>query len=327
MVSLHLLLPEGLRSDLPAVDRTFADFRGGGRDEATSPAAGGKGAVSEFRGDRTRTVDDLVAGIRRRPGRPGLHFLHAEFPHVPWQYLPSGQQYLSGGPDTPGLEGEQWSEQAFPARLGMQRHLLQLGYTDRLVGRVLARLRGARLLDRALVIFTADHGVSFRPGRSRRAIVRENRSDIAAVPLFIKYPRQRRGRIDTLDGPQRGHRPDHRGAAGSAAQLGRGRPPHPPRRAPPRPGRGVRPAVGAVRRVLLRRLRPRADRRPQADDRAVRRRRRRQRASMRPAPTAICWGSRWPASGSVVDPPAGSTWTAPSCWPDSGPAPRRSPAS
>ena len=205
VVSLHLLLPEGLRSDLPAVDRTFADFRSGGRDDekadsGKSPSGkvpSGKAAPEAFHRGRKTTVDELLSEIRPREGRPALHFLHAAYPHIPWQYLPSGQQYLSGGPDTPGLEDERWTDEEFPPRLGMQRHLLQVGYTDRVVGRVVDRLRRARLFDSALVIFTADHGVSYRPGGPRRAIVRENRSDIAAVPLFIKYPRQRRGRIDT----------------------------------------------------------------------------------------------------------------------------------
>ena len=43
----------------------------------------------------------------------------------------------------------------------------------------------------------ADHGVSFRVGATdRRTIVPANARDIAPVPLFIKFPRQRRGRID-----------------------------------------------------------------------------------------------------------------------------------
>ena len=97
VVSMHVLLPEGLRSGLPAVDRTFADFRGGGRDDTPSAkATAEKDVLSEFRGSRIRTVDRLVDGIAARPGKPGFHFLHAAFPHVPWQYLPTGQQLPVG---------------------------------------------------------------------------------------------------------------------------------------------------------------------------------------------------------------------------------------
>ena len=154
VVSLHLLLPEGLRSDLPAVDRTFGDFQGGGRDDAATKASADnpKLAPSEFFRNRTSAVEGLLAGIRPQGSRPGFHFVHAAFPHVPSQYLPSGQQYLVNGPETPGLDGEQWSQQEFTARLGLQRHLLQVGYTDRLIGRIVSRLRRADLFDRAMLV-------------------------------------------------------------------------------------------------------------------------------------------------------------------------------
>ena len=71
-----------------------------------------------------------------------------------------------------------------------QRYLLQVGYVDRLIGRVLRR-PAAGLYDRALVVLTADHGVSFRSG-SRRA-ARATRRGHARVPLLIKAPGQRRG--------------------------------------------------------------------------------------------------------------------------------------
>jgi hypothetical protein len=60
---------------------------------------------------------------------------------------------------------------------------------------LLARLREAGLYRRALVVVTADHGVSYRPGEPRRAPDGGNASDIAAVPLLIKYP----GRAGAVD--------------------------------------------------------------------------------------------------------------------------------
>jgi hypothetical protein len=79
---------------------------------------------------------------------------------------------------------------------GLQRYLLQLGYTDRALGIVLRRLRATGLYDRALVIVTADHGETFRLGSPRRTVTRANLADIAFVPLFVKVPGQQRGRID-----------------------------------------------------------------------------------------------------------------------------------
>jgi len=86
----------------------------------------------------------------------------------------------------------------FLVRQQYQRHLLQVGFTDRLVGTLIARLRETGLWDRALVIVTADHGVSFRDGvGDRRAVTPENVEDIAPIPLFIKAPGQRTGRVST----------------------------------------------------------------------------------------------------------------------------------
>ena len=76
-----------------------------------------------------------------------------------------------------------------------QRHLLQLGYADRVLGRLLDRLRATGLYDRAVLVVTADHGVSFRAGQKRRPLSDANRQDIAYVPLFVKAPGQRRGRV------------------------------------------------------------------------------------------------------------------------------------
>ena len=59
-----------------------------------------------------------------------------------------------------------------------------------------SRLRRTGLYDRTLVVVMADHGVSFRPGNCRRRVTRTNFADLASIPLFIKAPTQRKGRID-----------------------------------------------------------------------------------------------------------------------------------
>ncbi|MEV4624660.1 sulfatase-like hydrolase/transferase [Micromonospora sp. NPDC049523] len=122
--------------------------------------------------------------------RPTLHFLHLLMPHTPWNYLPSGMRYDS----PPGMpnDGDGWVE------LARQRHLLQLGYTDRLIGETLRTLRESGLYDDALVVVTADHGLSFTPGvqgRGRASIDRAP-GEVAWVPLFVKEPGQRDGRVD-----------------------------------------------------------------------------------------------------------------------------------
>jgi len=46
------------------------------------------------------------------------------------------------------------------------------------------------------MVVTADHGISFRAGEKRRPVSNGNLQDIAYVPLFVKLPHQRRGRVE-----------------------------------------------------------------------------------------------------------------------------------
>jgi hypothetical protein len=115
---------------------------------------------------------------------------------VPWRFLPDGHQYTVHRDPYPGLDDERWTGGQWLADQGFERHALQLGYVDRLLGRLLDRLRETGLYDKSLIVLTADHGVSFRAGQGRRAAGTANLADIAFVPLFIKAPGQRSGRVD-----------------------------------------------------------------------------------------------------------------------------------
>ena len=59
----------------------------------------------------------------------------------------------------------------------------------------MAALRRSGQYDRSLVVVMADHGVSFTPGSPHRAVRASNLPEIASIPLFIKGPGQRRGRV------------------------------------------------------------------------------------------------------------------------------------
>ncbi|GLY24350.1 hypothetical protein Misp04_40820 [Micromonospora sp. NBRC 101691] len=133
----------------------------------------------------TRFLADL-----RPAARPTLHFLHLLVPHPPWTYLPSGARYEAPN-DLPD-DGAGWAD------LGRQRHLAQLGYTDRLIGETLRTLRATGLYDRALLVVTADHGVSFTTGSQGRGMdaIRAAPDEVAWVPTFVKEPGQRAGRVD-----------------------------------------------------------------------------------------------------------------------------------
>jgi hypothetical protein len=81
-------------------------------------------------------------------------------------------------------------------QLNQQRHLVQLAYTDKVIARVLQRLKDQGLYDRSLVAMTADHGEGFTPGNSSRALGPGNAAELMWVPMLLKAPGQTRGRID-----------------------------------------------------------------------------------------------------------------------------------
>jgi hypothetical protein len=186
IVTLHRLAPKRLERRLPPVDETFSGFGGG---SAQGDASNG------VLDDRTRSFNRFLGRVGRGSRKPTLDVLHIEFPHLPWQYFPSGQRYTSSFVGTPGLPTNIWTSDVRLVRQAQRRYLLQVGYADRLLGRLLRRARSTGLYDRALVIVTADHGVAFRPAVHRRAIGLKTFPEIAGVPLFIKAPGQSRGRV------------------------------------------------------------------------------------------------------------------------------------
>ena len=137
----------------------------------------------------------FVSSVRPRP-RPTLWFKHVLLPHVPWQFYPSGRRYRRNAPEPiPGLNGEPGFGVPWLVKVSYQRHLLQLGLADRLLGELVARLRLLDLYDDALIVVVADHGIGFHVGKERRAVTTRNVEDLAPVPLLVKLPSERRGRV------------------------------------------------------------------------------------------------------------------------------------
>ncbi len=195
-VYLQRLVPVDLAAGLPPVDRQWAHF-GFLTGDGESRGASGPGAGSGKAGAFSVFQAAIRAESGGHDGAGSLHFLHSGLPHVPWRYLPSGRHYCAAGGRLtgkgPGIRKGLWVKDRWPVLQAFQRYLLQQQFTDRLLGEVLRALEESGLYDQALVIVTADHGVSFRPGSPRRHLDRRNFADIMSVPLFVKLPGQREG--------------------------------------------------------------------------------------------------------------------------------------
>ena len=173
---------------LPPLDQRWAGF-----------------GVFDWVGDRTRRsvrdrsdqIEEFLDACKDDKGIAPLCYLHTTLPHVPWEYLPSGRQY--GSLDDwwlpHGITDGIWTKDEWQVEQSWQRYLLQTVYADRTLARIIRELKRRGLFDRAVMVVAADHGVSFRPGQSRRSLDPSNLTDLAAVPLFVKRAGQQSGLI------------------------------------------------------------------------------------------------------------------------------------
>jgi len=130
-----------------------------------------------------------------------LNYLHMLIPHSPWMYLPDGKVYSHAeqrsftGTLPAGTRGLTRKKQLYAEQHLMdyvqQRHLLQTGYADKLLGDIFTALKQRDMFDDALIVVMSDHGVSFRPGESLREASDGNFQDILSVLLMIKFPGQK----------------------------------------------------------------------------------------------------------------------------------------
>jgi len=205
-----------LRQLLQPYDAAFdpALFADQTRPRTASGPRSEEAAVADFRFKQAAGYNqparfgDFLAGLKAdplgdRPGgppdppgdRPALHFLHLLLPHAPWRYLPSGNEYNFRS------YGAAFRSDLLPApviELAHRQHLLQLAYTDRLVGQVIDKLKAEGMWDRSLVVMGADHGLGWTPGEPSRilGLGRRNPPDLLWVPQFIKAPGQDKGVVD-----------------------------------------------------------------------------------------------------------------------------------
>ncbi len=190
VVAGRVTLPAGLDDWLPPVDDSWSNFGQGSGGDLDQEA-------DRFGDDRADFVDALgevdragrwqaaVAAVDR-PTQPTLTFIHTVLPHVPWMFHADGSRYVDPGYPQRSPDGV-WRT-SFSADFGLQRHLLQAAYTDRLLGELLDRLEATGQYDDALIVFTADHGVSLEEDTNRRLPNDGTLPGVMPVPVVVKAP-------------------------------------------------------------------------------------------------------------------------------------------
>lgn len=205
VISLHALLPRPWTARLPRIDETLGNFQVLDDTGEIDPAAdedADEGDPDFLLADQAAAA---IASDRRldftgvtAPGeRPPLYVFHTMMPHKPWQYLPSGEAYFHA--PAPGIVDDVWGDDATLADNGLRRHLLQAGTADRMLAGLVDDLRTAGIYDDALIVVTADHGISLAPGTDWRAPAPDTVATIASVPLLVRYPDGPSGVVDRRD--------------------------------------------------------------------------------------------------------------------------------
>ena len=124
-----------------------------------------------------------------------LEFMHLELPHAPYMLTPEGAIH-------------EVEPNSFEARFAGDTALLdrvhgdyesQIQFVDREFGAFLAKLKQAGLYDRAVIVVTSDHGVSWKSEAPGRTLNAASAPMIFPVPLFIKLPGQTEGRVSAED--------------------------------------------------------------------------------------------------------------------------------
>lgn len=136
-----------------------------------------------------------------RGDRPTFDYGHILLPHQPFRYFSTFQFHrpqVETVFDTANFPA--WNG-AGDAAIGRELHILQLQAADTVLGQIRNRLERIGEWDDAVVVVTADHGITFRPDEQARTVSPTTAADILFTPLFIKAPGQSNGAFD--DRPMR----------------------------------------------------------------------------------------------------------------------------
>ena len=236
LVWLHVVAPPEMETDLTSVSENWGNFGGAGDDEPeAAPKVQGGTRIGRFargnlNGGRPVRFQEWIDNIE--PGRrPSLNFKHTLLPHVPWQYLPSGDRYRRQPNDAiEGLSSQSFEDQGQLDVL-FQRHALQTMFADLQLQKLWKKLKAEGMWDDV-----ADR----RRGRPRRGV--------PAGPRRTQAPSPRHGGGDRADpAVHQGARPD--GAEGRRRLRRDDRHPADDVRHPePRPARRDGRQVGLQRR-------------------------------------------------------------------------------
>ncbi len=190
-IFLQVQLPSTWAGHFPDIRNTWGGFWSEG--DPLFPGGWLSVAREQSQSDRRQNAERFLQAVRRSP-QPTLHYLHVMLPHKPYIYHANGRRYQQYGAFY-GAGPQEKVSNPWPVTRAYQRQLLQLVSVDSYLGRLVSKLRSEGIYDNALVIVAADHGVAFVPESEDRSVDSDTADDVLRIPLFIKRPGQRAGRV------------------------------------------------------------------------------------------------------------------------------------
>ena len=193
-----LILPPGLARKLPDVSSNFEGFGEGREDENVKlgkrKKKRGKLAVKPEAQSDPQMYEQFIREIPASDR--GLTVMHMHLPHQIWKYDLQGNQYNDSPITQLSRSTGNWMVNSNGIAVSQSRMYVQTGFADRVLGDLRRKLESEGLWDKAIVVVTADHGISFEGrGVPQRQADERAMGEVANPPLFIKYPGQKKGSV------------------------------------------------------------------------------------------------------------------------------------
>jgi len=141
------------------------------------------------------TTDAVIQWLKRRHERPFLLWIHYFDTHIPYAAPPPYETKLD--PSYKGIVDGTWYDLSYEEKERIAthprdvRHMIarydgEIAYVDSQVGRLYAALEALDLLEKTLIVVTADHGES--QGEHNNYFGRDLYRPSLHVPLLIRFP-------------------------------------------------------------------------------------------------------------------------------------------
>lgn len=158
-----------------------------------------KSVVIKIQGDDLRDEQQrfrqFLQEITPPSSKPVLEFMHLDLPHAPYMLTPGG---AVRDMEPNSFEARFAGDDTLLRRL-RNDYEMQIEFVDREFGEFIDRLKQTGLYNRALIVVTSDHGVSWKTDAPGRSLSDANADMIFPVPLLIKLPGQTEPRVSSQD--------------------------------------------------------------------------------------------------------------------------------